>query len=37
LRDHKAGVIASFQRENSLGDEEMNLWSDFVQKGARLG
>jgi len=36
LREHKAGVIATFQRENSLGEEELNLWSDYVENGARV-
>jgi molecular chaperone DnaK len=35
LRDHKARVIATFQRENSLDDEDLELWSDYVDKGSR--
>jgi molecular chaperone DnaK len=36
LRDHKVGVIATFQRENCLGEEDLRLWSDYVQGGARV-
>jgi molecular chaperone DnaK len=34
LKGQSAGVTTTFQRENSLADEELKLWSHYVDDGA---
>jgi molecular chaperone DnaK len=35
LRGYAKGVIATFQRENSLDDENLKLWSEYVEGASR--
>jgi hypothetical protein len=30
VKGHKAGVVADFERANSLLDDEMDLWAQYV-------
>ena len=31
LRGHDAGITVEFQRENSLPDEEVDVWTHYVE------
>ena len=31
LKGHSAGVTTEFQRENSLGDEDLDAWSHLIE------
>ena len=31
LRGHDSGIATDFQRENSLPDEELDVWSQFIE------